>query len=322
MGNLIENKIISDINKARTGRYEDNSKNRRLHRVGQEYGNKGGEKEDEKSSEKKDDNSRIIQALESKIEQMKKNKHIFVEQGGEARYNRALETLQSKLDSVKVEERKESVRDKASEKKEKTDSDYEKVNEARKKETEKKEESSSKKYAEMDIKEARKGTSQESSDTDKEDLREARRKLSYLQDNEERLIKRDGKEKYDERLKQAKDEVAKLKGGTPKEEPKSEPKQSEAEESYTRIKFDDIPNSWKINLKKYLSEKVRKGVDEKWSNIKNISTENLKKMEKGLVNDLNKNFEAIKKSQRAELLYSIMKVKGELESRGKENKGE
>lgn len=168
----------------------------------------------------------------------------------------------------------------------------------------------------------KKGTAQESSDTDKEDLREARRKLSYLQDNEERLIKRDGKEKYDERLKQAKDEVEKLKGDTPKEEPKSEPKQSEAEESYTRIKFDDVPNSGKINLKKYLSEKVRKGVDEKWSNIKNIPTENLKKMEKGLVNDLNKNFEAIKKSQRAELLYSIMKVKGELESRGKENKGE
>ena len=92
----------------------------------------------------------------------------------------------------------------------------------------------------------------------------------------------------------------------------------EVNESYTRVKFDDVHNSGKINLKKYLSDKVRKGVDEKWSNIKNIPTENLKKMEKGLVNDLNKNFEAIKKSQRAELLYSIMKVKGELESRGKE----
>lgn len=92
----------------------------------------------------------------------------------------------------------------------------------------------------------------------------------------------------------------------------------EETEVYSRVKFDDVPNSGKINLKKYLSEKVRKGVDEKWSNIKNIPTENLKKMEKGLVNDLNKNFEAIKKSQRAELLYSIMKVKGELASRGKE----
>lgn len=160
----------------------------------------------------------------------------------------------------------------------------------------------------------------QASEADKEDLREARKKLAYLQDNEERLIKRDGKEKYEERLKQAKDEVSKLKGEKPKEESKSEPKQGgEAEESYTRVKFEDVPNSGKVNLKKYLSEKVRQGVDEKWSNIKNIPTDNLKKMEKGLVNDLNKNFEAIKKSQRAELLYSIMKVKGELEKRGKES---
>lgn len=140
--------------------------------------------------------------------------------------------------------------------------------------------------------------------------------------NEEKKNAEEAKETSKKINEAQKKEVEKLKGDTPKEEPKSEPKQSEAEESYTRIKFDDVPNSGKINLKKYLSEKVRKGVDEKWSNIKNIPTENLKKMEKGLVNDLNKNFEAIKKSQRAELLYSIMKVKGELESRGKENKGE
>jgi hypothetical protein len=102
------------------------------------------------------------------------------------------------------------------------------------------------------------------------------------------------------------------------EKEKDEVNLKEETEVYTRVKFDDVPNSGKVNLKKYLTDKVRKGVDEKWSNIKKIPTENLKKMEKGLVNDLNKNFEAIKKSQRAELLYSIMKVRGELESRGKE----
>ena len=277
--------------------------------------------------------------------------------------------------------------------------------------------------------ESKKEASEQASEADKEDLREARKKLAYLQDNEERLIKRDGKERYEERLKQAKDKVAELKGEKPKEEtqePKSEKKadkasdpiyqvqqkkkeaskkydskreearqkydkeadeirseidklyesdhpdaakkrkelwntlkektnkydaetsrlkdeyeaeykkldeaedklydqrqkeetSEEVKESFTRVKFEDVPNSGKVNLKKYLSEKVRKGVDEKWSNIKNIPTDNLKKMEKGLVNDLNKNFEAIKKSQRAELLYSIMKVKGELEKRGKES---
>lgn len=117
--------------------------------------------------------------------------------------------------------------------------------------------------------------------------------------------------------------VEKFLGNEPKEKVDTDSEEGgEETEVYTRIKFDDVPNSGKINLKKYLSEKVRKGVDEKWSSIKNIPTENLKKMEKGLVNDLNKNFEAIKKSQRAELLYSIMKVKGELESRGKETSKE
>lgn len=116
-----------------------------------------------------------------------------------------------------------------------------------------------------------------------------------------------------QRLEAAKKQAEKINAGV---------KANEENETFTRIKFDDVPNSGKINLKKYLSDKVRKGVDEKWSNIKNIPTENLKKMEKGLVNDLNKNFEAIKKSQRAELLYSIMKVKGELESRGKETSKE
>lgn len=215
MGNLIENRIIFDLNKARTGRYEDNSKNRRLHRVGQEYGNKGGEKEDEKSSEKKDDNSRIIQALESKIEQMKKNKHIFVEQGGEVRYNRALETLQSKLDSVKGEERKESVRDKASE-------------------------------------------------------------------------AGDGK--------------------------------AEEKEPFTRVKFDDLPNSGKVNLKKYLSGKRREKIDSQWKDAGKISDADLKKMEAGLVKKFNDSFDSSSKSQRAEDLYNIMKVKGELQKRGNETK--
>lgn len=122
------------------------------------------------------------------------------------------------------------------------------------------------------------------------------------------------KDEYEAEYKKLDEAEDKLYDQRQEEKPKEE-----SEESYTRVKFEDVPNSGKVNLKKYLSERVRKGVDEKWSNIKNIPTDNLKKMEKGLVNDLNKNFEAIKKSQRAELLYSIMKVKEELEKRGKES---
>lgn len=78
--------------------------------------------------------------------------------------------------------------------------------------------------------ESKKEASEQASEADKEDLREARKKLAYLQDNEERLIKRDGKERYEERLKQAKDEVAELKGEKPKEEKKPEAKSGEKEE--------------------------------------------------------------------------------------------
>jgi len=39
-------KMENDLFKARHGRYEDNAKNRRLHRVGQEYGDKKAEDED------------------------------------------------------------------------------------------------------------------------------------------------------------------------------------------------------------------------------------------------------------------------------------
>lgn len=251
-----------------------------------------------KEAENKDKPADELASAREELQRHKDKKDSWIAKYGKNSYETRLEQIKDNVERLKNKTR--------SEKEKKAD------------------EKNSKKAAEMKekVEPEKKEASKESSETDKDDLREARRKLSYLQDNGERLIKRDGKEKYDERLKQAKDEVAKLKGDAPKEEPKSEPKQSEAEESYTRIKFDDVPNSGKINLKKYLSEKVRKGVDEKWSNIKNIPTENLKKMEKGLVNDLNKNFEAIKKSQRAELLYSIMKVKGELESRGKETSKE
>lgn len=131
--------------------------------------------------------------------------------------------------------------------------------------------------------------------------------------------KKEASKKYDSKREEARQKYDKEAEDKLYDQRQKEETSEEVKESYTRVKFEDVPNSGKVNLKKYLSEKVRKGVDEKWSNIKNIPTDNLKKMEKGLVNDLNKNFEAIKKSQRAELLYSIMKVKGELEKRGKES---
>lgn len=551
MTTLIEKSILNErLEKSRSGTYADTSENRRKHRVGQKYGSEKKEEEKpEKSSSNEKDPAKELEAVDKVIAAINEGKlklpqeeiMVLIEKKNNLELaKRQAEKIHS---GVKANEEKRN----AAEAKETS----KKINEAQKEE-EKKTPTSVKieqktfrikdgkisasmydtqsriskvtKYAkenglEVEWLESKKEASEQASEADKEDLREARKKLAYLQDNEERLIKRDGKERYEERLKQAKDEVAELKGEKPKEEKKPEAKSGEKEEldedgelvaithdkekferyrifrdlhaarmkrgtspnlskmgylknsgdvnqkgnekyyelqkefgdkkyafkeetqeqepkiekkadkasdpiyqvqqkkkeaskkydskreearqkydkeadeirseidklyesdhpdaakkrkelwntlkektnkydaetsrlkdeyeaeykkldeaedklydqrqkeetseevkeSYTRVKFEDVPNSGKVNLKKYLSEKVRKGVDEKWSNIKNIPTDNLKKMEKGLVNDLNKNFEAIKKSQRAELLYSIMIVKGELEKRGKES---
>lgn len=551
MTTLIEKSILNErLEKSRSGIYADTSENRRKHRVGQKYGSEKKEEEKpEKTSSNEKDPAKELEAVDKVIAAINEGKlklpqeeiMVLIEKKNNLELaKRQAEKIHS---GVKANEEKRN----AAEAKETN----KKINEAQKEE-EKKTPTSVKieqktfrikdgkisasmydtqsriskvtKYAkenglEVEWLESKKEASEQASEADKEDLREARKKLAYLQDNEERLIKRDGKERYEERLKQAKDEVAELKGEKPKEEKKPEAKSGEKEEldedgelvtitndkekferyrifrdlhaarmkkgtspnlskmgylknsgdvnqkgnekyyelqkefgdkkyafkeetqeqepksekkadkasdpiyqvqqkkkeaskkydskreearqkydkeadeirseidklyesdhpdaakkrkelwntlkektnkydaetsrlkdeyeaeykkldeaedklydqrqkeetseevkeSYTRVKFEDVPNSGKVNLKKYLSEKVRKGVDEKWSNIKNIPTDNLKKMEKGLVNDLNKNFEAIKKSQRAELLYSIMKVKGELERRGKES---
>lgn len=355
MTTLIEKSILNErLEKSRSGTYADTSENRRKHRVGQKYGSEKKEEEKpEKTSSNEKDPAKELEAVDKVIAAINEGK------------------LKLPQEEIMVLIEKKNNLELAKRQAEKIHSGV-KANEEKRNAAEAKE--TSKKINEAQKKEA----SKELSETDKDDLREARRKLSYLQDKEERLIKRDGKEKYDKRVKQVKEVIAKLRGEKPKESQKSEyfdrtgykpiyrmneeeadkfisdakkylsenkdakdveqvqdairkvelrkeeikETSNEEAEVYTRIKFEDVPNSGKINLKKYLSEKVRKGVDEKWSNIKNIPTENLKKMEKGLVNDLNKNFEAIKKSQRAELLYSIMKVKGELESRGKENKRE
>lgn len=400
MTTLIEKSILNErLEKSRSGIYADTSENRRKHRVGQKYGSEKKEEEKpEKSSSNEKDPAKELEAVDKVIAAINEGKLKLPQE--------EIMVLIEKKNNLELAKRQaEKIHSGVKENEEKRNA--------------------------AEVKE----TSKKINEVQKEDLREARKKLAYLQDNEERLIKRDGKEKYEERLKQAKDEVAKLKGEEPQEEAKSEPKKEESrgekktdkasdpiyqvqqkkkeaskkydskreearqkydkeadeirseidklyesdhpdaakkrkelwntlkektnkydaetsrlkdeyeaeykkldeaedklydqrqkeetseevKESYTRVKFEDVPNSGKVNLKKYLSEKVRQGVDEKWSNIKNIPTDNLKKMEKGLVNDLNKNFEAIKKSQRAELLYSIMKVKGELEKRGKES---
>lgn len=121
----------------------------------------------------------------------------------------------------------------------------------------------------------------------------------------------DSKETKSEQVKQEKEKVD-FKGS-------DKTGGNEEKETFTRVKFDDLPNSGKVNLKKYLSDKVKRTADENLGILSKVSTENLKKMEAGLVKEFNSQFDDLPKSRRAEKLYSIMKVKAELAQRG--NKG-
>lgn len=308
MTTLIEKSILNErLEKSRSGTYADTSENRRKHRVGQKY---GSEKKEEEKPEKTDPNK---MSPEQQLEAI--NKVIAAVNEGKLKLPpEEINTLVAKKTMAE-----EAVKQAKGEKKADKASDpiyqvQQKKKEASKKYDSKREEARQKYEKEAD--EIR-------SEIDKlyeSDHPDAAKKRKELWNTlKEKTNKYDAetsrlKDEYEAEYKKLDEAEDKLYDQRQKEETSEE-----VNESYTRVKFEDVPNSGKVNLKKYLSEKVRKGVDEKWSNIKNIPTDNLKKMEKGLVNDLNKNFEAIKKSQRAELLYSIMKVKGELEKRGKES---
>lgn len=338
MTTLIEKSILNErLEKSRSGIYADTSENRRKHRVGQKYGSEKKEEEKpEKTSSNEEDPTKELEAVDKVIAAINEGKlklpqeeiMVLIEKKNNLELaKRQAEKIHS---GVKANEEKRN----AAEVKETS----KKINEAQKgeKKTDKasdpiyqvqqKKKEASKKY------DSKREEARQKYDKEADEIRSEIDKL-YESDHPDAAKKRkelwntlkEKTNKYDAETSRLKDEYEaeykKLDEAEDKlyDQRQKEETSEEVKESYTRVKFEDVPNSGKVNLKKYLSEKVRKGVDEKWSNIKNIPTDNLKKMEKGLVNDLNKNFEAIKKSQRAELLYSIMKVKGELEKRGKES---
>ena len=321
------NLLDISIQKSLSGRYKDNSENRRLHRVGQEYHHGSQQGED-------NDNERQIKALQSKIEQMKKNKHIFIEQGGEIKYNRALKTLESKLNEIKGSSKSALEENKAKRKELLERADKLRAEKEKKKEIKAPEGVNQVQYENivLDIMDR---PSRHHLTIDGEDViidrsvdRSGGQVTPYYQIEEsnkkywdlDKMIEDYRKaKKIDEGIRKVEEkknlETIKETNKKINEAIKNENKK----ESFTRVKFDDVPNSSKVNLKKYLSDKRRKAVDEQWGKITEITDSDLKKMEAGLVKKFNEGFESSSKSQRAEDLYHIMKVKGELQKRSKKN---
>lgn len=87
---------------------------------------------------------------------------------------------------------------------------------------------------------------------------------------------------------------------------------------FSRMNLPDIPNAHKVNLTKYLSAKRKKAVDDAWDKAKfdSLSRENAGVFQEGynkLREQFNNNFDDMSKSERAELLYKILKMKNAME---------
>lgn len=240
---------MDELEKSRHGRYEDNAKNRRLHRVGQEYGSK-------KQEEDTADPSKLsLDKLQREINELG---HIL---SGRIKDGRKTEDVEQRISEML-------------------------------------------KYAPDKVLEST---------------------LEALKTN----VKPNPTAKIAAKLTEMEINRRKKEGGSTKdaekkeEEPKEKPNaQSEENETYTRVKFDDMPQSSKVNLKKYLSNKIRESVDKAWKDKAKIGDKTLQDMEKGMVAEFNKNFDNLSKSKRAEALYSIMTVKAEIARRSKETKNE
>ena len=90
------------------------------------------------------------------------------------------------------------------------------------------------------------------------------------------------------------------------------------EEKFSRVNLPDIPNAHKVNLAKYLSAKRKKAVDDAWGKVKFDSPPREKAgvFQEGynkLREQFNNNFDDMSKSERAELLYKILKMKNAME---------
>lgn len=106
----------------------------------------------------------------------------------------------------------------------------------------------------------------------------------------------------------------------PKKKPETEEKPTELEEKggddvkvEARMTFDDIPNSGKVKMAKYLSGFRKNKVDEDFKSIRNLDRDTIQTLHDGLVSKFNEEFDGMSKADRAEALYKIAKIKNELQ---------
>ena len=408
MTTLIEKSILNErLEKSRSGTYADTSENRRKHRVGQKYGsekkegekpektdpnkmspeqqleainkviaavNEGklklppeeintlvakktmaeeavkqakGEKKPEKKEEPKKEATKPeaksegkdeLKTAQEELQRIKDKKDSWVAKYGKNSYDTRLQQAKDEVERLKNKKRSEKEKKSDEKSAKKAEEMKERIKGSEKSEPKKdkasdpiyqvqqKKKEASKKY------DSKREEARQKYDKEADEIRSEIDKL-YESDHPDAAKKRkelwntlkEKTNKYDAETSRLKDEYEaeykKLDEAEDKlyDQRQKEETSEEVEESYTRVKFEDVPNSGKVNLKKYLSEKMKRSADEAWGDISKIDAKGLQKMEKGLVEDFNRQFDDLPKSRRAEKLYAIIKVKGELSKRGKES---
>lgn len=286
-------KSLIDINieKSRSGVYQDTSENRRLHRVGQRYGEPKKEegsngasalptKEDVEFS--KDGSSIVVENVQTgntvlfyeKSDGKWFSGHSMVSGGIVTNPEWILRTLESynrKTYSIKPDLRVSDIED---------------------------------------LKKDKKGA--------QDALKRLKKKKYLFDDGDEDRYDR-GVQSLQNKIDILGQEITRRKAekkGKPEQEPVEQPSSDEG--VFTRVSFPDIPNAHKVNLTKYLSAKRKKAVDDAWDKAKfdSLPREKAGVFQEGynkLREQFNTNFDSMSKAERAELLYKILKMKNAME---------
>ena len=366
---LLDKILNGDLFKAAHGRYADTAKNRRLHRVGQEYGHAAqqeqgseGRKPAQQDDEQKNQLSakldtlstaqlsKIVDTADKKIQEFKDKGY---EQGVQ------------KLEEISREARKRLMGDEAYEKKDwvqrvrdsvsddksagKVEQDWEdkirdyisehyptQANVTAETNSPKGREERERMKNDPELKRMLEQQDREFKEADEREQAEREKKEKPVEEKEsekgDALEEVQAIEKQYRSLRRALRKMKKKQAAAdttteqPAEKPAQEPKTDEKPESTgddvkveARMTFDDIPNSGKVKMAKYLSDKRKNKVDKDFESIKNLDRDTIQTLHDALVKKFNDEFDGMATADRAEALYKISKIKNDLQTRPAES---
>ena len=317
---LLDKILKNELFKARHGIYADTSENRRLHRVGQEYGHAAkeevpgpGRKPARQDDEQKNplaakldslsptQLSKLVDTTEKRIQEFKDKGY---EQGVQ------------KLEEVAREARKRLMGDEAYGRKDLVQRVKNTVSDKRDAGTVEQEwEDKIRDYISEHYPTQANVTAETNSPKGREEREKMKNdpELKRMLEQSEREFK-----EVDEKQQASTDTSAEQAVKKPEKKPKTD-KKSESTGSDVKIEarmtFNDIPMSGKVNMTKYLSDKRKNKVDEDFKSIKNLDRDTIQTLHDGLVSKFNEEFDGMSKADRAEALYKIAKIKNELQKK-------